>query len=100
MNNMLQGSPQWIVINFEEECTVSSFEIEFQGGFAGKDCHIEAGSDGKDTIVMETFYPEDTNRPQRFTLKNQMKAKTFKFVFNQSTDFFGRIIIYNLSLYS
>lgn len=35
-----------------------------------------------------------------FNLKNSIKAKTFKFVFNESTDFFGRIIIYKLSLYS
>lgn len=50
--------------------------------------------------IVEAFYPEDTNKLQRFNLKNQIKAKTFKLVFNQSTDFFGRIIIYNLSLYS
>ncbi|XP_012233430.1 nuclear receptor 2C2-associated protein [Linepithema humile] len=94
------GSPQWVVINFEEEHSVSSFEIEFQGGFAGKECYLEAGSDEKDTTVVEAFYPEDTNKVQRFSLNNQIKAKTFRFLFNQSTDFFGRIIIYNLSLYS
>ncbi|EZA62557.1 hypothetical protein DMN91_005648 [Ooceraea biroi] len=94
------GTPQWIVINFEEECTVSSFEIEFQGGFVGKDCHIEAGNDEKNTTIVEAFNPEDRNNLQKFKLKDQIKAKSFKFVFNQSTDFFGRIIIYNLSLYS
>ncbi|XP_070163874.1 nuclear receptor 2C2-associated protein [Polyergus mexicanus] len=94
------GSPQWIIINFEEECNVSSFEIEFQGGFVGKDCHVEAGNDKKAMTIVEVFYPEDANKLQRFNLKNQIKAKTFKFIFNKSTDFFGRIIIYNLSLYS
>lgn len=96
---MLQGTPQWIVINFEEECNVSSFAIEFQGGFAGKDCYLEAGSNERD-IVVEAFYPEDVNKLQKFKLVNKIKAKTWKFIFNQSTDFFGRIIIYNLSLYS
>ncbi|XP_071654117.1 nuclear receptor 2C2-associated protein isoform X2 [Temnothorax longispinosus] len=37
------GSPQWVLISFEDECGLSSFEVEFQGGFAGKNCHIEAG---------------------------------------------------------
>lgn len=97
---MLQGSPQWIIINFEEECDVSSFEIEFQGGFVGKDCHVEAGSDEKNMTVVEAFYPEDRNNLQKFMLTDQIKAKCLKFVFNRSTDFFGRIIIYNLSLYS
>lgn len=94
------GSPQWVFINFEEERSLSSFEVEFQGGFAGKNCHIEANSDNKELTIVESFYPEDTNKLQRFKLENQVRAKSFKFVFNESTDLFGRIIIYNLSLYS
>ncbi|XP_014483300.1 PREDICTED: nuclear receptor 2C2-associated protein [Dinoponera quadriceps] len=94
------GTPQWVIINFEEECSLSSFEIEFQGGFAGKECYLEAGCNEKNTVVVEAFYPEDVNNLQRFNLANKIKARTLKFVFNQSTDFFGRIIIYNLSLYS
>ncbi|KYN09623.1 Nuclear receptor 2C2-associated protein [Trachymyrmex cornetzi] len=67
------GSPQWVLINFEEECSLSSFEVEFQGGFAGKNCHIEAGNDKKELIVVESFSPEDKNKLQRFNLKNQKK---------------------------
>lgn len=96
--HVLQGIPQWIIIHFEQECVVNSFEIEFQGGFVGKDCHLEVGD--KETKFYESFYPEDKNTIQMFNLKNSIKAKTFKFVFNESTDFFGRIIIYKLSLYS
>ncbi|KAL0123233.1 hypothetical protein PUN28_007679 [Cardiocondyla obscurior] len=94
------GSPQWVFINFKEEHSLSSFEIQFQGGFAGKDCHIEAGNDRKDLTIIESFCPEDKNKLQRFNLKSQVRAKAFKFVFKESYDFFGRIIIYNLSLYS
>ncbi|XP_043263531.1 nuclear receptor 2C2-associated protein [Colletes gigas] len=96
--NSEAGSPQWIAIDFEQECSLSSFEIEFQGGFVGKDCHIEVCD--KETELLEPFYPEDKNTVQRFSLERPKKAKTFKFVFNESTDFFGRIIIYKLSLYS
>ncbi|XP_076622546.1 nuclear receptor 2C2-associated protein [Colletes latitarsis] len=96
--NSEAGSPQWIVIDFEQECSLSSFEIEFQGGFVGKDCHVEVGD--KETELLEPFYPEDKNTVQRFNLEQPKRAKTFKFVFNESTDFFGRIIIYKLSLYS
>ncbi|KAK9306387.1 hypothetical protein QLX08_002906 [Tetragonisca angustula] len=92
------GSPQWVIINFEQECEVRSFEIEFQGGFVGKNCHLEIGN--KETKFHESFYPEDKNALQVFNLKNPKKAKTFKFIFNKSTDFYGRIIIYKLSLYS
>lgn len=96
---MSQGIPQWVIIEFEQECNVNSFEIEFQGGFVGKHCYIEAG-DKEKTELFESFYPEDNNTIQRFNLKQLKKAKTFKFVFNESTDFFGRIVIYKLALYS
>ncbi|XP_078041925.1 nuclear receptor 2C2-associated protein [Augochlora pura] len=92
------GTPQWIVIDFEQECNLSYFEIEFQGGFVGKDCHIEI--DNKGTEFSEPFFPEDKNTLQRFTLNEPKRAKCFKFIFNQSSDLFGRIIIYRLSLYS
>ncbi|XP_076751446.1 nuclear receptor 2C2-associated protein [Xylocopa sonorina] len=92
------GSPQWIIIDFEREHELSSFQIQFQGGFVGKDCYLEA--DIKEIKFHESFYPEDKNNFQTFKLKNPVKAKTFKFVFNESTDFFGRVIIYKLSLYS
>lgn len=94
---MLQGTLQWIIIEFEQEYEISSFEIEFQGGFVGKNCHLEVGN--KETKFYESFYPEDKNTIQIFILTNPVKAKTFKFVFNESTDFFGRIIIYKLSLH-
>lgn len=95
---ILQGTPQWVIINFEEEHELTHFKVQFQGGFAGKDCHLEIGD--KETIFHETFYPEDKNTIQMFRLNKPAKAKIFKFVFNESTDLFGRIIIYQLYLYS
>ncbi|XP_039307499.1 nuclear receptor 2C2-associated protein [Solenopsis invicta] len=86
------GSPQWVVINFEKECSLSCFEIQFQGGFAGKNCHIEAGNDKKELTVIESYYPQDDNSLQQFYLKNRITAKVFKFVFNESTDLFGLIL--------
>ncbi|XP_011630231.1 nuclear receptor 2C2-associated protein [Pogonomyrmex barbatus] len=94
------GTPQWVVIIYEKEHTLSSFKIEFQGGFVGKNCHVEAGNDRKELTIVESFYPKDKNGLQYFLLKNHVTAKIFKFVFNESTDFFGRIIIYNFLLYS
>lgn len=94
------GTPQWIVINFHSAHTLREFALEFQGGFAGKHCHLEAGSGEKDVVLVQAFYPEDVNSLQTFKLSEPRTAKTFKFVFNESTDFFGRIIIYKLSLYS
>ncbi|KAK0168751.1 hypothetical protein PV327_002521 [Microctonus hyperodae] len=98
--NSESGIPQWILLKFEQEQTIGIIEIQFQGGFAGKYCHLEAGSDSQDLKQSYEFYPEDTNSIQRFKLDKPVKGKTFKIVLNSSTDFFGRVIIYNLSLYT
>ncbi|XP_075215785.1 nuclear receptor 2C2-associated protein isoform X2 [Lycorma delicatula] len=100
--NSDQGSPQWIEIQSEESdlTEIFSFDIQFQGGFVGKDCYLEVVSPRSDDnlILKQPFYPEDNNKYQHFKLDNSVKGKIFRFVFVNSTDFFGRIVIYKLKL--
>ncbi|OXU24930.1 hypothetical protein TSAR_015952 [Trichomalopsis sarcophagae] len=98
--NSDSGSPQWVLISFPQEVDLSSIEIQFQGGFAGQKSHVEAGADSKSLEKVQDIYPEDINTTQLFKLNSVTKAKVFKIVFESSTDFFGRIIIYKLSLIS
>lgn len=43
---------------------ISKLQIQFQGGFAGKDCNIELKTAENDEIVKCEFYPEDINQMQ------------------------------------
>lgn len=95
-----QGSPQWISLHLHKEETINTFHIQFQGGFVGRECHLEAGSEDGSLEIVEHFYPEDVNSLQMFKLKEPVSAKHLRFVFNGSTDFFGRIIIYKLEILS
>ncbi|KAF8794928.1 Nuclear receptor 2C2-associated protein like [Argiope bruennichi] len=61
--NSDQGSPQWVEVNFPQSVTVEEVQIQFQGGFAGKECWIEAKSDGQLKRV-SSIYPEDNNTLQ------------------------------------
>ncbi|XP_058805273.1 nuclear receptor 2C2-associated protein-like isoform X2 [Phymastichus coffea] len=96
--NSDSGSPQWVFIKFDQEVELSCIKIQFQGGFAGKKCWIEAGSDLKNLDYIQDIFPEDINLLQTFNLDFSKKASAFKIIFDSSTDFFGRIIIYKLSL--
>ncbi|XP_043482341.1 nuclear receptor 2C2-associated protein [Leptopilina heterotoma] len=98
--NSDSGTPQWILVNFEEPVDLSEIEIEFQGGFAGKKCSIESGEDSKDLSIINDFFPEDTNTRQRFPLTKSTRSKVFKIIFHSSTDFFGRIVVYKLLFHS
>lgn len=94
-----QGTPQSITITLETPSKISSFKIQFQGGFVGQDCSVLIQNESEEPII-EPFYPEDINSEQTFNLlKTVESVSKIKFIFNKSTDFFGRIVVYNLELF-
>lgn len=91
---------QWIAIVFEQEMKISSFEFQFQGGFAGKNCTVTLDDKMGATLHYQPFYPDDINAKQTFDLSSTVEnVRKVKFSFEGSTDFFGRIIVYNLELH-
>jgi len=94
--NSDQGSPQWVSLEFEEGTQMSCFSLQFQGGFAGKECFVET----EGTAKILDFYPEDGNKVQWFYFKDVVRVKKVRFAFNSSTDFYGRITIYKLDVFS
>lgn len=100
--NSDQGSPQWIQITFEEVKTISEIKLMFQGGFAGKNCHLEVSENdnGNDLKKCSDLYPDDSNKLQTFHLQPKVSGKVFRLVFNDSTDFFGRVTIYQFKMIS
>nr|AQS22609.1 nuclear receptor 2c2-associated protein [Pseudodiaptomus poplesia] len=93
--NSDQGSPQWISLEFQDYTSISGFSLQFQGGFAGKECYVET----EGSVKVLDFYPEDSNKIQYFYLKERVTVKKVRIAFNSSTDFFGRITIYRLDFY-
>lgn len=111
----IQGLPQSIAIAMNDpidsidlkQCTLA---FKFQGGFVGNVCHLTLENTDGEVIHKISFYPDDINDRQVFPLINQKHNDTddqlvicknvakFKILFEKSTDFFGRIIIYNLEI--
>ena len=84
-------------IDFEEPQTLSEIGFMFQGGFAGKTCWVEVLREGSSFEKRQDFYPEDSNKFQVFPL-NPVSCNSVKIVFADSTDFYGRITVYQLRL--
>ncbi|GFT30180.1 nuclear receptor 2C2-associated protein [Trichonephila clavipes] len=61
--NSDQGSPQWLQMSFPQSTTVEEIHIQFQGGFAGKECWIEGNVNGEKNKIC-SIYPEDSNALQ------------------------------------
>jgi len=94
--NSDQGSPQFILISFHQpQAKISQLQIQFQGGFVGNQCHVIINNDEQKV----DFFPDDSNKLQTFPVEltdvNQLKIS-----FGGSTDFFGRITIYQLNLFA
>jgi len=100
--NSDQGENQWISIDFQRTVIVNEVRIQFQGGFSAKSVEMACFRENQEgTMPMDpqTLYPEDINCLQYFTIKgNPVESNSIKLMFNDLTDFFGRIIIYRLEL--
>jgi hypothetical protein len=99
--------PQYIQLTFTALAIPKRISLTFQGGFVGTRCAIYFNSEAtgkKDWQLLESIYPEDVNRKQSFNLSPseagniEKGATSLKLVFDQSSDFFGRITLYDLQL--
>nr|XP_020669941.1 nuclear receptor 2C2-associated protein [Pogona vitticeps] len=95
--NSDQGSTQWLTLEFPQPVQVSRIQIQFQGGFSSRKCVVQGGRKGEGLLPVAEFYPEDTNSLQTFPL-GEVQLEKLKITFENSTDFFGRIVIYQLDV--
>lgn len=75
--------------------------LTFQGGFVGTRCTVQVQpSEGDAWEKLTQIYPEDVNRAQAFDLREvaSQAVHGLKLVFEESSDFFGRITVYDLNI--
>jgi len=98
--NSDQGLPQWIHFKFAEPKTITMLRLQFQGGFAGKECELEdlSNTNPDKEVPRFQFTPSDINKVQEFHLPSEMTSADFRLNFKTTTDFYGRIIIYQFDI--
>lgn len=98
----IQGLPQFIQLVFPKHVSPTRLIMTFQGGFVGTQCIVEvaASSDQPVWTTLTHIHPEDVNRRQFFELPEAVPngIQCLKFLFNRSSDFFGRITLYELQV--
>jgi hypothetical protein len=102
-----KGLPQYIQLGFSTPVIPKRLSLTFQGGFVGTRCLVNVLACSQDTCVdmvkpewqaLTRIYPEDVNRRQIFDLDAHERVQCLKLVFEESSDFFGRITVYDLTL--
>ncbi|KAI8990686.1 galactose-binding like protein [Trametes punicea] len=102
-----QGTPQSIQLTFASPVIPKCVELTFQGGFVGTRCSVEVLPSAQDAKwrVLTRIYPEDVNRRQTFDLVPgepdlvDCRIDSMKLVFEESSDFFGRVTVYDLQVF-
>lgn len=81
---------------------VVKFDIQFAGGFAAKEICLQKSStsDSGETKLetISTFYPQDNNSVQTFSILSVL-TDNLKMIFPESTDTYGRIVVYKLQIH-
>ncbi|KAG7448516.1 uncharacterized protein BT62DRAFT_929603 [Guyanagaster necrorhizus] len=95
-----QGLPQFVQLSFHATTSPHTLSITFQGGFVATECHLQVPDKTGVWITVQHLYPEDVNRAQEFELDSTKlhEISVLKIVMVASSDFFGRITIYNVQL--
>ena len=97
-------------MNFHRRVKISSIALQFQGGFVAEKSQFyttKISSEGKvKWKEVEDAYiePENVNDLQMFELEecesaDDLKCDAIKFNFGESSDFYGRVILYKIEVY-
>lgn len=76
----------------------------FQGGFVGTPCSLQIVEGGEDQTTWREWtriFPADVNRSQTFELPAEGVEggiDKLKLVFEKSSDFFGRVTLYDIQI--
>ncbi|NWU73227.1 NR2CA protein, partial [Pterocles burchelli] len=95
--NSDQGTCQWVTLDFPRTVRVSQLHIQFQGGFSSRLCTLEGCRMGEELVKISDLYPEDINAMQISFVEETVLDK-LKITFGNSTDFFGRVVVYHLGV--
>ncbi|NWR39010.1 NR2CA protein, partial [Tachuris rubrigastra] len=111
--NSDQGTCQWVTLDFPRPVRVSQLHVQFQGGFSSRLCTLEGCRAGEELVKISELYPQDSHAMQisfatsglgptprcggTFQVEETVLDK-LKITFENSTDFFGRIVVYHLGV--
>ncbi|XP_037673984.1 nuclear receptor 2C2-associated protein [Choloepus didactylus] len=95
--NSDQGPSQWVMLEFPQRVRISQLQIQYQGGFSSRRGRLEVSQGTEALRKIADFYPEDNNSLQTFPVP-ATEVDQLKVTFEDTTDFFGRVVIYHLQV--
>jgi F5/8 type C domain len=100
-------SPQWIQLDFGRQVLPRQLRLQFQAGFSAESCVVQTkvecseASGGSSWTTVETFELCDAHEVQVCRIqepRTELVCSSLRLVFEDFTDFYGRITIYQLEI--
>ena len=89
----------WFKMDFHRRVRPTECHLQFQAGFVAETCRIEVYRDDDDEWVELTEVElEDVHETQSFALDLEQPCSALRWTFEDFTDFYGRIIVYQLQV--
>ena len=97
--NSDQGSSQFIILDFQRQVHTEQIHLLFQGGFVGQDAVllVRTKEEPIQWKELQPFEPVNDNSMQIFPCDAKY-VTALKIVFRNSSDFYGRVIVYQLDV--
>lgn len=96
-----EGSTQALSIHFGRPVRPTELKIQFQAGFVAESCQVQVqnsnSSGGWDTV--EEIEPSDCHEVQSFPVECKEATDSIKIIFDEFTDFYGRVMVYQLGVW-
>jgi len=104
-----EGSAQWFVVDFRRSVRVDTVRLQFQAGFIGETCAVEAkiekdgggggGGGAHHWEQIDEFEFDDVHEVQSSPLEESTRCTALKLIFDDFTDFYGRVTVYRAEVW-
>lgn len=102
-NSDQSSAGQWVELAFRAPVAVAAVALTFQGGFVGQGGRVlvrlaGGGAPAGGWQPLAELEPDDTNARQEFPLPPTPGVAALRVEFDRSTDFYGRVTVYQLEV--
>lgn len=91
---------QYFELDFSRPVQPQELRIQFQAGFAAESCTIQILENGQMSCVQNLDF-QDVHSVQTALISpgETLTTSKIRFVFDEFTDFYGRVIVYRLEVW-
>jgi hypothetical protein len=95
----IEGATQYFELDFGRMTRPQELRIQFQAGFFAQSCSVQVVDDSEQYQTVQTIEFDDVHSIQIERLSLDATTNKLRLVFDDFTDFYGRLIVYRIEVW-